>query len=346
MRTNTALPTTLLHTLNTHTAPVNTLSFSHSGGTYILTGSSDRQIHLSRTEPSTKSKSSQSDASTSTPAITTKEPIQRYTSHGYAVLDISVTTDNTKFASSSADRSGPFLWDINTGDSTLRRFGGNSPSPHTSRITCVSFTAGDSILVSGSDDRSVRLWDVKSRDAKPLMILEEAKDGITSLVCRDTEIIAGSSDGRIRSYDARMGRCSVDVQPGPVTSLCLGRDARTVLVGCLDGKLRIMDREGGGCLRTFPGELEGVEHGYVNGSLRLQSCFGVDEKVVMSGSETDGKVRAWDVLTGKMVASVEVSDKGRVVSVLKWRDGSEVLGQERRGLWAAGGADGMVKIYG
>lgn len=178
------------------------------------------------------------------------------------------------------------------------------------------------------------------------MILEDAKDGITSLMCRDTEIIAGSSDGRIRSYDVRTGKCVVDVQPGPVTSLCLGRDARTILVGCLDGKLRIMDREGGGCLRTFPGDLEGAENGYVNGSLRLQSCFGSDEKVVMSGSETDGRVRAWDVLTGKLVANVEVSEMGKVVSVVKWREGSDVLGQERRGLWAAGGADGLVRIYG
>lgn len=217
--------------------------------------------------------------------------------------------------------------------------------------------------MSGSDDRSVRLWDMKSRDTRPLMILEDAKDGVTSLVCRDHEVVTGSSDARMRNYDVRMGKCVVDVQPGAVTSLCMGRDARTVLVGCLDGHMRIMDRENGTCLRTFPTIADGGKFGgdpvsgaetgagsgqggYVNKSLRLQSCLGVDEKMVLSGSEADGKVRGWDIMTGKLIGSVNVSEAGKVISVVKWRDGSEVLGQERRGIWAAGGVDGLVKVYG
>lgn len=336
------LPTACLHVLQTHTAPINTIAFSHNGGTYILSGSSDRQIHLSRTEPPANTKTP---TPHDPPPITT-QPIQRYTSHGYPVLSITVTTQNTHFASSSADRSGPFLWDIQTPDTTLRRFGGNSPSPHTSRITCVSFTANDDVLVSGSDDRSVRLWDVKSRDARPLMVLEDAKDGVASLVCRDTEIISGSIDGRIRSYDVRMGRCTVDVQPGPVTSLDISRDGRTLLVGCLDGKIRFMDRENGNCLRTFPpdSKLDNSANEYVNRNVRLQSCLAQNESLVLSGSEADGKVRAWDVLSGKMVNNIEVGDTGRVISVVKWREGSQI--DNRRGVWAAGGVDGVVRVYG
>jgi len=332
------LPTTHVRTIHTHTAPVNYLSFSNSGGTYIVSGSSDRQIHLSRSEPSPNT-------SSSIPA-TTQKPIQRYTSHGYAVLDISVTADNTKFASGSGDRSGPFLWDINIHDSTIRRFGSNSSSPHTSRITCVQFTAEDNVLASGSDDRSVRLWDCKSRDSRPLMVLEDAKDGVSALWCWDKEVIAGSTDGRVRSYDVRMGRCVVDVQPGPVTSLSVSRDGRTVLVGCLDGKLRLTDRENGGCLRTFPpeGKMGPEEGGYKNESLRLHSTLALNDSIVLSGSEADGRVRGWDVLSGKQAASIEVSETGKVISVVKWREGSEV--ESRRGVWAAGGADGVVRIYG
>ena len=43
------------------------------GGTYILTGSSDRQVHLSRTEPA--------DPGTSSVAI------QKYAAHGYPILE-------------------------------------------------------------------------------------------------------------------------------------------------------------------------------------------------------------------------------------------------------------------
>lgn len=326
----TQLPSNVVNTLTSHAGPINAITFSSLGGTYILTGSSDRQVHLSRSEPANPDK----------PSV----PIQKYTAHGYPVLDIAVAHDNQTFASVGGDRS-VFLWDVQNAEGTVRRFGSNTSQGHSSRITCVAFAGdGDGVVVSGSDDRSLRLWDVKSRDAKPLMVLEEAKDGISSLLVPDNghEIVSGSIDARLRSYDVRMGRVTVDVQPGPVTSLDLSRDGKTILVGCLDGRIRMMDRADGTCLRAFPPE--GNLEGYRNESLRLKSCFAINESLVASGSESDGKVRGWDVLSGKNVGSIGLGkNSGKVVSVVRWREGSQSLG--RQGLLAAGGAEGVVKIY-
>ncbi|KIV86444.1 hypothetical protein PV11_02056 [Exophiala sideris] len=330
------LPSSLVTTLTSHTGPINAITFSSLGGTYILTGSSDRQIHLSRSEPTTTTNKSPPSTSTA---------IQKYAAHGYPVLDISVANDNQTFASVGGDRS-VFLWDVQRADGTLRRFGSNTNAGHTSRINCVAFAGdNDSVLVSGSDDTSVRLWDVKSRDNKPLMVLEEAKDGISDIAIPGNgyEIVSGSVDGRIRSYDIRMGRVTLDVMPGPVTSLDLSRDARTILVGCLDGRIRMMDRQDGTCLRGFPGEDELGRGGYKNDSLRLKSCFAGNESLVLTGSEGDGKVRGWDVMSGKSVGELDVNSSGKVVSVVRWREGSQAQG--RQGLWAGGGADGVVKVY-
>src|SRR5882757_6932356 len=163
------LPSSLVNTLTSHTGPVSAIAFSSLGGTYILTGSSDRSIHLSRSEPST--------SNPATPSL----PIQKYAAHGYPVLDIAVAQDNQTFASVGGDRS-VFLWDVQNAEGTLRRLGSNTNAGHTSRITCVAFAGeGDGVLVSGSDDTSVRMWDLKSRDARPLMVLEEAKDGVSSV---------------------------------------------------------------------------------------------------------------------------------------------------------------------
>lgn len=323
------LPTTVVNTLTSHTGPINAITFSSLGGTYILTGSSDRQVHLSRSEPTSPEKPSTA--------------IQKYAAHGYAVLDIAVSHDNQTFASVGGDRS-VFLWDVQNAEGTVRRFGSNTNQGHTNRITCVAFAGdGDSVIISGSDDRTLRLWDVKSRDAKPLLVLEEAKDGVSSLLVPDNgyEIVAGSIDGRLRSYDVRMGRVTVDVQPGPVTSLDLSRDGKAILVGCLDGRIRMMDRADGTCLRAFPPE--GNAEGYRNDGLRLKSCFAVNESLVVSGSEGDGKIRGWDVLSGKSIGNLDLNKNNKVVSVVKWREGSQA--QARRGLLAAGGADGVVKIY-
>jgi len=332
------VPSSLVNTLTSHTGPINAITFSSLGGTYILTGSSDRQIHLSRTEPT------KANAENPTPSSST--PIQKYAAHGYPVLDIAVSQDNQTFASVGGDRS-VFLWEVRSGaEGTLRRFGSNTSQGHTSRINCVAFAGnGDSVLVSGGDDTTVRMWDVKSRDPKPLMVLDEAKDGISDLVVPGNgyEVIAGSVDARVRSYDIRMGRVTADVMPGAVTSLDVSRDAKTLLVGCLDGRIRMMDRTDGTCLRAFPPEGNANTEGYKNDSLRLKSCFAINESLVLSGSEGDGRVRGWDVLSGKSAGTLEVSRSGKVVSVVKWREGSQAQG--RQGLWAGGGADGIVKIY-
>ena len=327
----TSIPSNLIQTLTSHTAPINAITFSSLGGTYILTGSSDRQVHLSRTEPASSGKPSSG-------------AIQRYASHGYPVLDIAVTQNNQQFASVGGDRS-VFLWDVQNAEGTSRRFGSNTSQAHTSRITCVEFAGSDdSVLVSGSDDRSVRLWDVKSRDAKPLMVWEEAKDGVTCLAVPENgvEVLSGSIDGRVRGYDVRMGKVTTDVIAGAVTSLSMGSDGKTMLVGSLDGKIRLFDRKDGSCLRTFPDEAGG--QGYKNDALRLRSCLAVNDALVLTGSEGDAKVRAWDVMSGKSVGEIVQNEAGKIVSVVSWREGNQAEG--RQGVLAAGGAAGTINIYG
>lgn len=322
---SSGLPSTLLHTICSHTGPINALTFSSLGGTYVLTGSSDRQIHLSRTEPPPTSSRSE------TP-LTSATPIQKYAAHGYPILDISCSADNQTFASVGGDRS-VFLWDVQAA-STIRRFGGTQQG-HSGRINAVSFAGvGDSVLVSGSDDRSVRLWDLNSRNANPIMVFEEAGDSVSAVLVREEEVITGSVDGVVRSYDVRMGLCTEDTMPAAVTSLQITGDGQALLVGSLDSKIRLIDRKDGACLRALGGS------GFVNEELRIKSCFGHGETTVISGSEGIGKVFAWDVMTGQDVGGLEAAKK--VTSIVRWRN--KARGVEA--VWASGGADGMVRIWG
>ena len=68
-----------------------------------------------------------------------------------------------------------------------------------------------SVVVSGSYDATVRLWDCKSQSTKPIQVLEEARDSVSSLHLVGHEIVTGSVDGRLRIYDLRMGLIFVDV---------------------------------------------------------------------------------------------------------------------------------------
>lgn len=252
--------------------------------------------------------------------------IQTYAGHGYEVLTLDVAADNERFVSGGGDRS-VFLWDVATA-MTTRRYGGNVHG-HTSRINCVKFAGqGGSLIASGGFDTTVRLWDTKSGSFKPIQVFGEARDAVTALVVRDHEVVSGSVDGRVRSYDVRMGRCTTDVIGASVTSLSITKDGRAILVGSLDSKLRLMDRDNGSCLRSYS------DPHWRNEELRVHSLLGNKERYVVAGDEMsfepslsgEGRIWAWDVLTGKLVAKITVprspaesESKKRVVG----RDGRE-----------------------
>lgn len=261
---------------------------------------------------------------------------------------------------------------------TTRRFQG-----HVGRVNTVCFAGqDDSLVVSGGLDTTVKIWDLRAQGStKPVQTLSEAKDSITSVAVPSqggeaggAEVIVGSVDGRVRTYDVRMGRLTTDVFPASVTSLCLSRDARTLLVGTLDSKVRLMDRRDGGCLRTYYSDKE--EMRWRNEELRVQSVMGGGERWVVAGDEmtasssssatsaegkgnNEGRVWAWDLLTGKLVdrlavpwgpskknTSVVIGRDGKekerknVVSCIAWKEGG--FGNQ----FCVGGTSGVVTVFG
>ena len=112
--------------------------------------------------------------------------------------------DCKSFASCGGDRQ-VYLWDSVTGR-ILRQFQG-----HHLKINSISFNEDSSVLASGSDDKTVRLWDMRSRESRyPIQILEDAKDSIGSVCIKGATIAVGSVDGSVRIYDIRKGSMTTD----------------------------------------------------------------------------------------------------------------------------------------
>lgn len=74
----------------------------------------------------------------------------------------------------------------------------------------MKFGLDSSILVSGSFDKTVKIWDMRSRSYLPVQTISEAKDGITSIETTEKEIIYSSSDGSIYTHDVSNGKTIVD----------------------------------------------------------------------------------------------------------------------------------------
>jgi mitogen-activated protein kinase organizer 1 len=321
-------PTTPIARLTGHSGIVHSIAYSSGSSQYILTGSSDRTIRLFN-------------PSKASPTSTTPSAglINKYSAHGYEVLSLDVNAANDRFVSTGGDKT-VFLWDVQTAQ-TIKRWTG-----HAGRVNRGVFGGeGDSVVVSASYDGTVKMWDVKSSNYKPLITLDEARDSVTDVCVFDAEVVTASVDGRVRSYDLRMGLCSVDVVGHPVTSVGVSKKGTECLVSSLDSTVRLMDRADGTLLKAYRGE------GFVNQEFRVRSTLGLNDSVVVSGSD-DGMVYAWDLLEGDVLHRFRHSEmrevKGRVDAEKPRK--KDVVGAvafcKTRKEWASAGGDGNVVVWG
>lgn len=260
------------------------------------------------------------------------------------MLDLAVSEDNSKFVSVGGDKT-VFVWDVATAQ-TLRRFNG-----HAGRVNGCAFggeggdgkaatvTSGESVVVTGSFDGTVKVWDLRSQSHKAVVTFAEARDSVSCVSVLGGEIYAGSVDGRVRVYDVAMGVVDVDVLGTAVTSITPAKAGDSYLVSTLDSKVRLMDRATGKCLQTF------ADGGLRNETYRVRSTLAMADACAISGAE-NGIVFVWDVLTGKVLERVwhkeggdeEAASKKDVVSAVAWN--------QLRKQWASAGGDGTVVVWG
>lgn len=286
----------------------------------LLTGSTDRHVRLFN------------------PA--TGHEIQKYSAHGYEIHDLSVAEDNDRFISVGGDKT-VFLWDVAT-HQTLRRWSG-----HAGRINACSFAGeGDALVVTGSFDSTVKIWDMKQRGEKAIMTLSEAKDAVSSIAVAGPEILAGSVDGRVRCYDVRMGVVDQDVLGHPVTSVMPTTTNDSYLASTLDSTLRLMDKRDGKLLQAFR------DAEFKNTNYRLRSTLAAADSLVISGSES-GHIYVWDLLTGNLnhklrhsAQTITDGAKGFVAASSKRDVVNSVAWNQLRKEWASAGGDGTVVVWG
>lgn len=321
-------PTKPIARLTGHVGIVHCLCYSSGSQQYIITGSSDRTIRLYNP--------AKAPLSSTTPSAGL---VNKYSAHGYEVLSVDVNAENDRLISTGGDKT-VFYWDVQTSQ-TIKRWSG-----HAGRVNRGLFAGeGDSVVVTGSYDGMVKVWDTKSSNYKPIMTLDDAKDSITDVCVFDGEIISASVDGRVRSYDLRMGSCYVDVIGHPATSLSVTKKGTELLVSSLDSTVRLMDRGNGQLLKAYR------DKEFVNEELRVKNTLGLDDSIVLSGSD-DGMVYAWDLLEGEVLHRIKHSKMREVRS----NNGNAPAGKkdvvsalafcQTRQEWASAGGDGNVVVWG
>lgn len=157
----------------------------------------------------------------------------------------------------------------------------------------------NNIIVSGSYDKTVRIFDVLSGNRNAIQVIDGFKDSITTVIVLESEIVVSSLDGCIYTYDIRYSSKLIDHISRPITSISISNDGNCILSSCNDNALRLFDRSNGELLNEYTG--------HRNSKYQLNSCFSPDDSQVMSGSE-DGYIYIWDLVDPKINNKIKASD--------------------------------------
>ncbi|KDR77674.1 hypothetical protein GALMADRAFT_245800 [Galerina marginata CBS 339.88] len=170
-----------------------------------------------------------------------------------------------------------------------------------STVCTVAISSDDRHIVSGSEDKIVRVWD--SSTGEVLAVLEGHTDCVNSVsfASDNRHIISGSSDKSIRVWDGLTGEM-LKVLVGhtdAVNSSLFSSDNRFVISGSSDKTVCVWDGLTGGILMVLKGHAASVN----------SVAFSSNGRHIVSGS-SDQSVRLWDSSTGKMLEVLEGHTEG------------------------------------
>eukprot|EP01130_Rhizamoeba_saxonica_P006543 TRINITY_DN2602_c0_g1_i1.p1 TRINITY_DN2602_c0_g1~~TRINITY_DN2602_c0_g1_i1.p1 ORF type:complete len:519 (-),score=108.57 TRINITY_DN2602_c0_g1_i1:80-1636(-) len=155
-------------------------------------------------------------------------------------------------------------------------------------VRSVVFSPDSTLLATGAEDRTFKLWDIYSKSIvhnftgheQDIYSLDFSKDGRL--------VVSGSGDKTVRIWNIEQKSCMYTLggDGGPtdgITSVAFSPDGRYVVAGSLDRIVRIWDVETGDLVQNFEGHTDAV----------YSVAFSPDGRTLASGS-LDKTLRLWD----------------------------------------------------
>lgn len=199
---------------------------------------------------------------------------------------------------------------------------------HTMRVTAVAWSPDGKYIVSGSLDKTVRVWGVNPSDHVQPFIYRGHSDGVAAVAWSpdSQRIVSGAYDKTVQIWDAFTGK-QVTICRGhtdAVTTVVWSPDGKYIASGSADGTVRLWD--------AATGSQKYVYHGHTDSVNTV--AWSPDSQHLASGS-SDKTVQILNAATGEHIFTFR--EHSGTVSSVSWSPDGKRL--------ASGSWDKTVQVW-
>ena len=197
---------------------------------------------------------------------------------------------------------------------------------HSHSVNSVAYSPDGQTLASGSNDNTIKLWNVKTR--KLLQTLTGHSSLVSSVAYSpDGQTLAsGSDDNTIKLWNVNTGNLlqTLNGHSKWVYSVAYSPDGQTLASGSADNTIKLWNVNTGNPLQTLNGHSSWV----------ISVAYSPDGQTLASGSK-DKTIKLWNVNTGKLLQTLK-GHSNPVCSVAYSPDGQTL---------ASGSDDNTIKLW-
>lgn len=237
---------------------------------------------------------------------------------------------------------------------------------HLGRVKAVAFNHDNSLILSGSEDQTVRLWSTSVRKEILKLRTYGYPVNIVAFGGDDSYIVSGGEGGSVRSWQINSRTEGMTLyNNSPVAAVAFHPHSSRLAIGGLSGPIKIWDPTARS-VSELTGSAEGIDalafrssdgllaSGTYEGEIQLWNVdsrslirsFKIGKAVwglaftptapLLAAGGQDKQIHLWNILTGQEAVSPLNHDNVSVWSITFNSDGS---------LMASGGGDGKIRIW-
>eukprot|EP00200_Dunaliella_tertiolecta_P004296 CAMPEP_0202349436 /NCGR_PEP_ID=MMETSP1126-20121109/6933_1 /ASSEMBLY_ACC=CAM_ASM_000457 /TAXON_ID=3047 /ORGANISM="Dunaliella tertiolecta, Strain CCMP1320" /LENGTH=288 /DNA_ID=CAMNT_0048941255 /DNA_START=162 /DNA_END=1025 /DNA_ORIENTATION=+ len=171
---------------------------------------------------------------------------------------------------------------------------------HTGPLNTLAMSPKNDIFMSASQDKTVRLWDMRTNLCQGLM--QAPGNPCASFDQQGLVFAVAATAGVIKLYDVRsydkgpfdtFNVTEESNTPVPFSGLRFSNDGKWML-GMMEGRVYVMDAFNGTVVRRF-------QTGSQEGAMSMEAAFSPDSQYVLSGCE-NSSIKVWHLMNGNEVA--------------------------------------------